>query len=172
MTEASPQRDRQRDPRLNSGRRAFLIVRLGALGDIVHALPLAAALRATWPDAHVDWLVDVKHRAILDHVVGLSTIVPVDTRRMGGKTGVVPVVRRLRAGRYDVAVTCASRSRAGPTTTPSSPPGRTSSITRWRWRRRLVRLRGRRDSHCSRLRRTSSLASAASSGWARVSRSR
>jgi heptosyltransferase I len=104
VTEASPQRDRQRDPQRDSGRRAFLIVRLGALGDIVHALPLAAALRAAWPDARVDWLVDVKHRAILDHVGGLSNIVPVDTRRTGGDTGVVPVVRRLRAARYDVAI--------------------------------------------------------------------
>jgi len=95
-----PQQVPQRDP----GRRAFLIVRLGALGDIVHALPLAAALRATWPDARIDWLVDVKHRAILDHVGGLSAIVPVDTRRMAGETGVVPVVRRLRAARYDVAI--------------------------------------------------------------------
>jgi heptosyltransferase-1 len=100
VTEAPPQRDPQRD----AGRRAFLIVRLGALGDIVHGLPLAAAIRASWPDARVDWLVDVKHRAILDHVRGLTTIVPVDTRRMGGDTGVVPVVRRLRATRYDVAV--------------------------------------------------------------------
>ena len=100
MTEASP----QRDPHQDVAGRAFLIVRLGALGDIVHALPLAAALRSTWPGARVDWLVDVKHRAILDHVGGLSTIVPVDTRRMSGDTGVVPVVRRLRAARYDVAV--------------------------------------------------------------------
>jgi heptosyltransferase I len=84
--------------------RAFLIVRLGALGDIVHALPLAAALRATWPDARIDWLVDVKHRAILDRVTGLSGIVAVDTRQLRGETGVAPVVRRLRAAHYDVAV--------------------------------------------------------------------
>jgi lipopolysaccharide heptosyltransferase I len=100
VTEASP----QRDPHHDAAGRAFLIVRLGALGDIVHALPLAAALRSTWPDARIDWLVDVKHRAILDHVGGLTTIVPVDTRRMAGGTGVVPVVRRLRAARYDVAI--------------------------------------------------------------------
>jgi lipopolysaccharide heptosyltransferase I len=104
VTEASPQRDPQRDPHRDSGRRAFLIVRLGALGDIVHALPLAAALRATWPDARVDWLVDVKHRAILEHVGGLTAILSVDTRRIGGDTGIVPVVRRLRAARYDVAI--------------------------------------------------------------------
>lgn len=87
-----------------TAQRAFLIVRLGALGDIVHALPLAAALRATWPGARIDWLVDVKHRAILDRVDGLSAIVAVDTRQLRGDSGVVSVVRRLRAARYDVAV--------------------------------------------------------------------
>ena len=29
----------------------LLIVRLGALGDIVHALPAVAAMRRAWPDA-------------------------------------------------------------------------------------------------------------------------
>ncbi len=166
MTEASP----QRDPHQDAARRAFLIVRLGALGDIVHALPLAAALRATWPDARIDWLVDVKHRAILDHVGGLSTIVPVDTRRLRRRRPASsPVVRRAarralrrrdrRAGAAEVggcwrtspapaassgwpAGTCASRWRAGPTTRASSRPGRTSSTTRWRWRRRSARRPG------------------------------
>jgi len=100
VNEASP----QRGPHRHGGRRAFLIVRLGALGDIVHALPLAAALRSTWPDARVDWLVDVKHRAIFDYLGGLSTIVHVDTRRLRGPTGIVAVVRALRAVRYDVAI--------------------------------------------------------------------
>jgi lipopolysaccharide heptosyltransferase I len=83
---------------------SVLIVRLGALGDIVHALPLAAALRAASPTARIDWLVDVKHRAILDLAGGLTTIVPIDTRLATGPTGVVAVVRTLRAARYDVAV--------------------------------------------------------------------
>ena len=46
----------------------FLVVRLGALGDVVHALPAAAALRAAHPDARIDWLVDAKHRPLLDLV--------------------------------------------------------------------------------------------------------
>ena len=33
----------------------ILIVRLGALGDIVHAVPAAAAVRAAFPDARIDW---------------------------------------------------------------------------------------------------------------------
>jgi heptosyltransferase-1 len=83
---------------------AFLIVRLGALGDIVHALPLAAALRAARPDARIDWLVDRRHRAILEFVGGLSRVVAVDTRQWRGATGVPAVVRALRQAAYDVAI--------------------------------------------------------------------
>jgi lipopolysaccharide heptosyltransferase I len=83
---------------------AWLIVRLGALGDIVHALPLASALRAWRPEARIDWLVDVRHRAILEHVTGLSSVVAVDTRRLFGPIGLVTVVRRLRSAAYDLAI--------------------------------------------------------------------
>ena len=46
----------------------FLLVRLGALGDIVHAIPVAVALRRAYPDAQIDWIVSAKHREILDLV--------------------------------------------------------------------------------------------------------
>jgi heptosyltransferase I len=36
----------------------ILIVRLGAMGDIIHALPTVAAFRERYPDAVVDWLVE------------------------------------------------------------------------------------------------------------------
>jgi len=52
-----------------------LIVRLGALGDVVHAIPVAAALRRAFPQARIDWLVSAKHREILD-------LVPVIDRRL------------------------------------------------------------------------------------------
>jgi len=83
----------------------FLIVRLGALGDIVHAIPVAAALRREYPSAKIDWLVSAKHREILD-------LVPVIDRRLvindrgdaGGGASLVSAVRELRRSRYDVAI--------------------------------------------------------------------
>ena len=36
----------------------ILIVRLGAMGDILHALPAATAIRATLPNATIGWLVE------------------------------------------------------------------------------------------------------------------
>ena len=48
----------------------ILIVRLGALGDIVHAVPAVAALRRGLPYAQIDWLVDERHREVVDLVHG------------------------------------------------------------------------------------------------------
>ena len=79
----------------------ILIVRLGALGDIVHALPAAAALRAAMPDARIDWLVDAKHRAVLDLATGIDRIVALEGRSV---TAWVDVVRTLRQVSYDVAL--------------------------------------------------------------------
>jgi len=36
----------------------ILIVRASAIGDVVFASPFAAALKRTWPDAHVTWLIE------------------------------------------------------------------------------------------------------------------
>src|SRR5215510_2506521 len=83
----------------------FLLVRLGALGDIVHAIPVAAAIRAARPSARIDWLVSAKHRDILD-------LVPVIDRRLvindrGGASGgasLLASIRELRRTSYDVAI--------------------------------------------------------------------
>src|SRR5687768_2849013 len=79
----------------------FLIVRLGALGDIVHTIPAAAALRRAYPDARIDWIVDEKHRAILDLTDGLDRVIPL---RRPAVRGWIEATRQLRAGRYHVAL--------------------------------------------------------------------
>jgi lipopolysaccharide heptosyltransferase I len=90
-------------PRHPAGR--FLIVRLGALGDIVHAIPVAAALRRTFPEAVIDWLVSARHREILDLVTVLDARLPLRDRRGAGKgLGLAEATRQLRNARYDVAV--------------------------------------------------------------------
>lgn len=79
---------------------SILIVRLGALGDLVHALPVAAALRTAWPDARIDWLVEARYRALLQFVPILDQVVVVG----GSEAGVWDVVRGLRRQTYDVAL--------------------------------------------------------------------
>jgi ADP-heptose:LPS heptosyltransferase len=83
----------------------FLIVRLGALGDIVHAIPVAAALRRAFPTARIDWLVSGKHRDILDLVPVIDRSLAVKDRGgRGGGESLFETIRGLRETRYDVAL--------------------------------------------------------------------
>jgi heptosyltransferase-1 len=43
----------------------ILIVRLGAMGDVVHALPAVTALRAALPDAHIGWAIEERWSELL-----------------------------------------------------------------------------------------------------------
>ncbi len=40
--------------------RRILVVRLGAIGDVVRVLPMLAGLRKRFPDAEIDWIVQAK----------------------------------------------------------------------------------------------------------------
>jgi heptosyltransferase-1 len=81
----------------------FLLVRLGALGDIVHAIPVAAALRRAFPPARIDWLVSAKHRDILDLVPTIDRRVVIRDRSAARSgASLVSAIRELRRTRYDV----------------------------------------------------------------------
>jgi len=78
-----------------------LVVRLGALGDLVHAVPAVAAIRRTHPDAAIDWLVEPKHAEFLGLVPPVSEVVPLAGRSVSGW---LATRADLRSRRYDVAI--------------------------------------------------------------------
>src|ERR1039458_1967893 len=43
----------------------LLVVRLGSMGDILHALPAVTALRQAHPEWVIDWVVEPRWRALL-----------------------------------------------------------------------------------------------------------
>jgi heptosyltransferase-1 len=53
----------------------ILIIKLSAIGDVIHTLPSLAALRRLYPGAHITWVVEeaaaeiVKNHPYLDEVI-------------------------------------------------------------------------------------------------------
>jgi heptosyltransferase I len=91
----------------------LLIVRMGALGDIVHALPVLAALRTHRPDVRVDWLVDARYAGVLGLVDGLARLVVVRAKddgaddravRFAGVAGMGRALAFLRRQAYAAAI--------------------------------------------------------------------
>src|SRR5438270_7649680 len=82
--------------------RRVLIVLMGAIGDVIRALPLLGRMRAAWPDAHIAWAVEPKSMAILERHPWLDEIIVYDRRR--APFAFLPFLRRIRVGRFDVAI--------------------------------------------------------------------
>jgi len=89
----------------------FLVVRLGSLGDIVHALPAVASLRDAFPQARIDWLVEARWAELLELNPDLSNVFSVDTRAwrrapLSPATwrGIGALRHTLREASYDAAI--------------------------------------------------------------------
>ena len=54
----------------------LLVVRLGAMGDILHALPAVTALRQAHPGWVIDWVVEPRWRALLAAEPPEETVAP------------------------------------------------------------------------------------------------
>jgi len=91
---------------LASPPRRILIVRLGAIGDVVRVLPMLHGIRTRFPEAEVDWVVQAKAADILrDHPdVARLWIVPF-TRWRDALTPTAWRLRRaMRARNYDLVL--------------------------------------------------------------------
>src|ERR1039458_5152796 len=79
----------------------ILVVRLGSMGDILHALPAVALLRRTWPRAAVHWAVHPKWRELLAANPLALELIYVDRT---SPASLRAAVRQLRAAAYDFAI--------------------------------------------------------------------
>jgi heptosyltransferase I len=78
----------------------ILVVRLGAMGDVIHALPAVASLKHSFPHSRVSWVLRERWMPLLAGNPFVDEMIPYD-RSMAGLRG---VWRRLRAQRFHLAV--------------------------------------------------------------------
>jgi heptosyltransferase I len=79
----------------------FLLVRLGSLGDVIHALPAASALRDAFPEARIDWLIEPKWRRLLEGNPDLTETIPLEKKSVAG---LIATTQKLRAAHYTCAI--------------------------------------------------------------------
>lgn len=77
-----------------------LIIKPSGIGDIVHALPVAIALKRTMSDLTLDWLVFTRFADILRNAPFVDDVVTWD--RQGGFAEYRRVIGTVRARRYDI----------------------------------------------------------------------
>jgi lipopolysaccharide heptosyltransferase I len=82
----------------------LLIVRLSSLGDIIHAMPVAAALREASPTAQIDWLAEARYRELLESVSVLNHIWTVDLSSLRSIRNAMKTIQHLREVHYECAI--------------------------------------------------------------------
>src|ERR1700726_1172089 len=79
-----------------------LIILLGAIGDVVRALPLLGRLRRAWPQAHIAWAVEPKSSPIIEGHQWLDEVIIYDRRR--APWSFVPFLQSVHRGSFDMVI--------------------------------------------------------------------
>ena len=87
----------ERSPRI-------LIVRVSAIGDVIHGIPVLCALREAFPRAFLAWVVEGMAGDVLDGHPALDELVRVPRRWWKSPREVWRMRQRLRSMRLDIAI--------------------------------------------------------------------
>ncbi len=79
----------------------FLVLRLGSLGDIVHAFPAVSGLRNSFPNAEIIWLTNPKWEFLVKTSALTTEVWTVETRNW---SSLREVLGRIRKHRFETAI--------------------------------------------------------------------
>jgi ADP-heptose:LPS heptosyltransferase len=125
----------------------ILLVRLRQIGDVVFTTPAIRAVRQRFPAAHIAYVVEPAAAAIVAHNPHVDELIVAPPGSLGAE---LALIRRLRAGAYDLAIDFHGGPRASILTWLSGAPVRIGYdvIGRgWMYTRRIVRPRTLRGRH-------------------------
>jgi len=120
----------------------ILIVRLGAMGDVVRVLPVLPPLRRHFPEAHLAWLVERPWDSVVRGHPMLDEVIVLERRRwqqeLRGGAGAVQVARQaarvlaeLRRRRFDLVFDFHGNLRSGVLTRATGAPRRVGYARRF-----------------------------------------
>ncbi|RRN55890.1 lipopolysaccharide heptosyltransferase family protein [Pseudoxanthomonas sp. SGNA-20] len=90
-------------------RPSICLLRLSALGDVTHVVPLVRTLQRAWPGLHLHWIIDPGGRRLLE---GLEDVTFHVYDKRSGLAGMRALRRQLPAERFDVLLQLQVAARA------------------------------------------------------------
>lgn len=88
---------------------SICLLRLSALGDVTHVLPLVRTLRQAWPDVALTWVIGKGEQKLLEGLPGVEFLV---YDKKTGLTGMRALKRELRGRRFDALLQMQVAARA------------------------------------------------------------
>ncbi|MFO7946976.1 MAG: glycosyltransferase family 9 protein [Armatimonadota bacterium] len=86
----------------------IVIIKRSSLGDIIHAMPVACALRETYPDAYIAWVVETRFEQVLYGHSALDELISVRRHRLDHPIEVISdlrtIYRELHQRHFDWAI--------------------------------------------------------------------
>ena len=99
--------------------RKILLIKLSAVGDVVHTFPVLNKLKRRYPAARLDWLVAAPIAELLQHNPAISNVIEFarDERsapwRFAPFAAAARLVAQLRAVEYDLVIDLQGQLRSG-----------------------------------------------------------
>jgi lipopolysaccharide heptosyltransferase I len=107
----------------------ILIIKPSSLGDVIHALPFLMAVRHTFKNARIDWVISSKLSGILEGNPFINRLIVIDKdawkrpeRLPGTVKEIIELVKTIRKEHYDIVIDLQGLLRSGLITFVSSSP--------------------------------------------------
>lgn len=89
---------------MNDTPHRLLIVRLTALGDVIHGVPVLNALRDRFAETHLAWVVEGRNAEVIEGHPAVDELIRAPRRWYKSPREIFALRRRLIAGRFDTTV--------------------------------------------------------------------
>ena len=108
----------------------ILLIKLSAVGDVVHTIPVLNKLRRRYPSAQLDWLVTPAIAELLQHHPAITSIIEFEREAWSTPWRLAPflayarLARKLRAAAYDLVIDMHGQFRTAAVTLATGAPAR------------------------------------------------
>ncbi|MBN2713155.1 MAG: glycosyltransferase family 9 protein [Planctomycetes bacterium] len=82
----------------------ILIVKLSAIGDVIHGMPAACAIKKKYPDAYLGWVVEKTASPLLQNHPAIDWLKVVPRKWLKSFSTVMELRREMREQNFDIAV--------------------------------------------------------------------